>query len=102
MNILNKIDSLRLAKGWSIYKLAEESGVNQSTLANMFARNTLPSITTLSQLCEAFNVTLSQFFAEIDIDIENESNKELIKKFNLLNKKEKFAIMQLIETLIGK
>ena len=33
-------------------------------MANAFRRNTVPSITTLETICDAFGITLSQFFAE--------------------------------------
>ena len=62
MEILERINNLKNERGWSIYKLAEESGITQSTLANMFSRKTMPSISTLKQLCDAFGISLAQFF----------------------------------------
>lgn len=53
-------------RGWSEYRLAKESGLSQSTIANVFHRNTLPSIPTLESMCKAFGITLSQFFDESD------------------------------------
>lgn len=47
-----------------MYKLAKLSGVSQSTLSNMFSRNNDPSISTLEDICRAFGITLSQFFAD--------------------------------------
>lgn len=35
MDILEKIDKLRIVKGWTLYKLAEESEITQLTLSNM-------------------------------------------------------------------
>ena len=64
MHILKKINQLRLERNWSIYRLSLESGIAQSTLTNMFNRETLPSITTLECICSAFGITLSEFFAE--------------------------------------
>ena len=64
MDTLKKIDDLRKQKGWSMYKLSMEAGLAVSTITNMFARKALPSITTLSAICDAFGLTLSQFFAD--------------------------------------
>lgn len=64
MDILEKINKLRLERGWSVYKLAEESGLTQSTIANMFSRKTMPSISTLTQICNAFGISLSEFFSD--------------------------------------
>lgn len=62
--VLEKIERLRKERGWSIYKLAEEACLGQSTISNMFTRKTLPSLFTLNQICEAFGITLSEFFEE--------------------------------------
>ena len=47
MDILKRINQLREEKGWTMYKLADESMITQSTLANMYTRNTMPSLSTL-------------------------------------------------------
>ena len=99
MDILNRIDELRNTKGWTIFKLAEESGVNQSTLANMFSRKTKPSITTLEQICNGLGITLSKFFADTEIDFRNSENIELLNKFNNLTEKERKDILTLIDNL---
>ena len=62
--IIGRIERLREERGWTIYRLAEEACIAQSTLFNMNTRKTLPSITTLSCLCDAFGITLSEFFSE--------------------------------------
>ena len=97
MDILNRIVELKNEKGWSIYKLAEESGVSQSTLSNMFIRRTLPSITTLEQLCNAFGITLSDFFKE------NSSQKDDIStKYNMLSAENKKIVLNLVDALNKK
>lgn len=63
MDVLKHIEELRLERGWSTYKLAEMSGLTGSTLTNMFSRKTMPSLTTLYALCEAFDITMSEFFS---------------------------------------
>lgn len=64
MNVLKKINSMRLERGWSVYRLSVEADLPQSTMINMFNRETLPSLTTLESLCRAFGVSLSEFFRE--------------------------------------
>ena len=46
MDVLKKINALRIDRGWSVYKLAVEADLPQSTIINMFNRETLPSIVT--------------------------------------------------------
>ena len=64
MDVLKKINKLRLDRKWSVYRLSLASGISQSTLTNMFNRETLPSITTLECLCDAFGITMSEFFSD--------------------------------------
>ena len=51
-------------RGWTEYRLAKNCGLSESTIANIYRRNTVPSITTLETICKGFGITLSQFFAE--------------------------------------
>ncbi len=64
MDVIKHLNALRLERKMSVYRLAELTGINQSTLANTFSRGIVPSIANLELLCEAMGLTLSQFFAE--------------------------------------
>lgn len=66
--ILEKITQLRLERNWTEYQLAERSGLTQSTIPSWYRKNMLPTIPSLERICEAFGITLSQFFLE---DSEN-------------------------------
>jgi|AGTN01.3.fsa_nt_gi Helix-turn-helix. len=101
MDILEKIDMLRRERGWSVYKLAEEAGLTQSTLSNMFARRTLPSVSTLTSICEAFGLKLSQFFnlGEKDAVLTSEEN-ELIDAYRKLSLKTRTAILDFAKKLL--
>ena len=64
MNVLEKITQLMNERNWNMYKLSQESGITQSTISNWFNNNIVPSIASLEKICEAFNITLSEFFSE--------------------------------------
>ena len=64
MDIIGKLRHMMAERAWSEYRLAKESSLPQSTIANIFHRNTLPSVPTLKIICDAFGITLSQFFTE--------------------------------------
>ena len=101
MDILKKIEELCSQKGWSIYKLSLEAGITNSTLTNMFARKTLPSITTLSAICDAFDITLAQFFADENCGITlSTDEKELLQNYRYLSPKNKGAIVDLCKKLV--
>lgn len=64
MDVLERLNTLLQARGWTRYRLSKESGLTESTLANIFQRNAMPSLDTLERICNGFGITLSQFFAE--------------------------------------
>ena len=98
IDVLKRIDDLRKERGWSVYKLAYEAEITQSTLANMFARKSLPSLATLSQICDAFGIEMSDFFKE---DTETDFNATLISDFNSLNRRDKKIILDLMKVMIN-
>ena len=103
MKVLEKIESLRKERNWSIYQLANESGLTQSTLTNMFKRGTCPTIDTLEKICSAFGVSLSEFFDDNQEKIyANRKEIDFINKYRSLNDNEKKAVSQLINTLLNK
>ncbi len=61
MDVIEKLNKLRLKRNMSVYRLAELSGINQSTLANTFSRGTVPSLAHLEIICNTLGVTLAQF-----------------------------------------
>ena len=93
MEVLEKIEKLRKEKGWSINYLAMESGLTQSTLNNLYSRNTEPKISTLRAICGAFGISLSQFFKE------EENEDELIRRVKSLSKENKNALLQIVKNL---
>lgn len=98
--IADRIDELRSAREWSLYKLAEEAGLTQSTLINMRTRGTLPSITTLNGICNAFGITLSEFFADDrNSAVLSSDEAELISAYRKLSYKNKRAVCSLIDSL---
>ena len=94
-----KLRKLMAARGWSEYRLAKESGLSESTLANIFKRNTVPTIETLEAVCKAFNITLSQFFAEGDLVEVTPEFKELFENWLPLTPELKDATLQMLKAI---
>ncbi len=69
MDVIAKLNQLRLERNMSVYRLAELSGLNQSTLANTFSRGTVPSIHNLEIICNTLGVSLAQFFTEDEVSV---------------------------------
>ena len=51
MDAKERIQELMLSRGWTEYKLAKESNLSQSTIANVFKRNNAPTLPTLETVC---------------------------------------------------
>lgn len=99
MDVIKRINDLMSERGWSAYKLAQASGLSPSTIANIYRRNTVPSLTTLEILCKAFGISLSQFFAENDSFVPlTAEQKALFDKWVNLTPSQK----RLIENLISE
>jgi transcriptional regulator with XRE-family HTH domain len=98
MDINKRIDELRFQRGWSMYELAEEAGLTQSTLTSMMKRGTPPKIETLERICDAFGITLSQFFLHNEeLEILNESEKKLVSLYRALSDRKRQALLELLD-----
>lgn len=98
MEINKKIITLCNERGWSIYTLSLEAGVTQSTLNSMFQRGNPPKIETLQCICNAFGITLSQFFLNDEqIEILSPKEKELVCSFRKLTNKKQQALIDLLK-----
>lgn len=98
MNITNRIKELRDARGWSTNQLALEAELTQSTVSTLLTKpNSLPSLDTLVCLCNAFGLTLAQFFVEgEESELVNSQEKRLIEQYRKLPDKKKEAVIALL------
>lgn len=101
MDVNEKLRKMLKNRGWTEYKMSKYSGLSESTIGNIFSRNTVPSIATLESICKAFGITLSQFFADDESELVelNEDLKELFNDWVPLSKEQKDAIRQLLKTM---
>ena len=106
MDIVEHISELRKARSWTEYELAERSGLTQSTISSWYKKNMLPSIPSLTKICDAFGLTLSEFFLEHQQDGDDKimvtidrQKYELIQEASRLEDDQFKALMQLLRTL---
>ena len=95
MDAKARIKELMEERGWSEYRLAIASGLSQSTVANIFNRNTTPSVATLESICNGFGITLAQFFAEGDMVELTEEQNEMFAVWSALTREQKDVLAQL-------
>ena len=99
MDAKQRIRDLLNELNWSEYRLAIESGLSQSTIANIFNRNTTPSVATLEMICKGFGITLSQFFAEGSMVELTEEQQQMFEEWCTLSPEQKDAISHLISVM---
>lgn len=99
MDVHARLRQLLKERGWTEYKLSKKCGLSESTLANIFRRNTTPSITTLEAICRGFGITLSQFFSDGDLVELTPELKEMFNQWVTLTAEEKKVVRKLIELL---
>ncbi|MBQ3427702.1 MAG: helix-turn-helix transcriptional regulator [Clostridia bacterium] len=99
MDALQRIRELLEQYDWSVYKLSVKSGLPQSTLANMFARNNLPTIPTLEMICRGFGISMAEFFDYTEDDCLSSEQKTFLTKYNKLNQEQKKLITDVIDNM---
>lgn len=102
MDTHSRLRQLMSERGWTAYRLAKEGGLSESTLANIFKRNTVPSISTLESVCSAFGISLAQFFAEGEMVELTPELKELFDHWVALTPEQKQAALQMIRAMNAK
>ena len=101
IDVLGRITEYRLQKNWSEYQLAAAAGLTQSTISSWYHKNLLPSLSSLEKICDAYGITLAEFF--MNAEEEGHPNTVLQKKISAevgrLSEDQQKAIFKLLKTL---
>lgn len=87
-------------RGLTKYRLAQLTGMSQTAIGSIISKESMPTIPTLEKLCDAFGITLAQFFSES----ENHPNltveqKEILTIWDALGAEERKVFMTMIRGL---
>ncbi len=94
-----KLQQLLESHGWTTYRLAINSGLSHATIANIYKRNTVPSISTLDAICCGFGITLSQFFTENDMVELSPELQEVFACWGVLTRRQKAATLEMMKSM---
>ena len=86
-DVLDRINELRENRGWTVYRIAKNSGIPQSSLSTWYAKQRTPPLDAIEKLCIAFDITLSEFFDDKKEDVE-ETKLERFRKEAGLSREE--------------
>ena len=99
MNLQSKIRALMEERGWTVYRLAKESGVSWSTIRNMFDRNTEPTVPTVEALCKGLGITLEELLLGEGFTALDDEQKDLLSKWSALTAENKEIMLTLLNKL---
>lgn len=100
--VVVKLRKMMEERNWSEYRLAKEASLPQSTVANIFHRNTLPSIPTLKILCDAFGISLGEFFMELQQEEITDQETSFLRDWNKLSNKQRQLIQDLMNEFLSQ
>ncbi|CAB3782058.1 MULTISPECIES: cupin domain-containing protein [Paraburkholderia] len=72
LNIGNRLRELRIKHGLSIRALAEVAGLTHSTIGQIEANKTSPSVGSMKRILDALRIPMSQFFADAEAQTEEQ------------------------------
>ena len=84
MDISERIKYLAGSRGWTEYRLVKESRLPASTIAN---------------ICNAFGITLSQFFSDDEMVALSTDQRELLDQWSRLSGEQRALFQNLFKTM---
>ena len=76
--IADNIVALCKKRDMSKYRLSQLTGISQSSIGKIIAKESLPTMPTVEKICDALGVTMAQFFAGKDVPVNlSESQQEV-------------------------
>lgn len=103
-NILDTITAYRKERKWSLYDLAVHAEMKSTTISTWYNEDTIPSIPSLVKICDAFQITLSEFFAKAEgsesVPVAlTPQQMQVIEKWSILRPDQQDAVLNLLNTI---
>lgn len=97
--IIDKLTRIKESKRWSNYRIAKESKLPASTVANIFNRTAVPQIDTLLAVCSGLGIDVAQLFGNEKYSGLSPSEMEIISLWESLDDNRKDAVRTIIKLL---
>lgn len=97
--IYGKIDKMRLDRGWSIYRLAELSGVSENTLYSWRDKGSSPTLYVIERIADAFGISpVYLLLKDEDFGRIGREEKELAECWYGLTAEQKTALLEMLRS----
>jgi transcriptional regulator with XRE-family HTH domain len=100
--VAERIEQLRAERGWTVYKLAQESGLSETCVHRWIGTLTYPTIPALMRVCDAFCISLSEFFSKGDVVEVTGDKMSLYKKWCSLSQAQQKSIVSIVENFLTR
>ncbi len=91
--VLARIQELMDFNGWTLYKLAKESGLSYTSLSSAFKRGSRISTDSLQKICSAFQISYDEFFQQESNPLRNyeltEDEQRMLNRYRALSGQKK-------------
>ena len=100
INILDKVEKMRLKRNWSEYDLSTHADLPQTTINTWYRKQKIPTLYSLDKLSSAFGITLSELLAETGDPMEiTEQDQEILDFYRSLTPKQQKLLKQYLKSL---
>ncbi len=100
MTVHERIIELLKKKGWTKYKLAQETGLYQTTVYDWFNdKGYTPDRKSIELICAAMNISLVEFYSGIDEAELDAEQTLLLQLFAKVPKDKRKVVFELLRTL---
>ena len=101
VDIKEKINKLRKAKGWTKCELARKAGITPNTVYNWYNKNnSIPDRESIENVCAAFQITVAELYADIETNNFTEKEIRLLELFRKIPDNKKDKALSALELLI--
>ncbi len=98
---MERIDELCRQRNISKYRLSQITGISQSAFSKMARQQSSLSLETLQRICEAFGISMAQFFSETgEYPDLTAQQKQLLHFWTLLDGKKRDYALLMVEKMI--
>lgn len=99
MNIQKQLEALMKERGWSPYMLAKISGLDPAAIRRYLSCSSEPSITSLEAMCNAFGITVAQFFLNDNLMEVSDEQRQLLTQWSRLTSVQKQLLLELMKNI---
>lgn len=100
MNLSNDFKTLRIAKGYSVYKLSKISDVSENYIRTIEKGNSQPSVFVLEKVLASLGMTLAEFFSDgSEVLYPTDFERELVESVRMLDEEKASAVLHIAKLM---